>query len=194
MFSFFYFLFGTIFGYTYRAYVRKKPEKAQGIYFLCNIKNETDFNVLFPTLNCKNKVQPHWQYYPNKRVIKIKIDDYVYENGMTFDDFMYTTSIDHKFFELFGENYIYVHYGKKIKMFKSTEFLTIFDKKENPFVRKITCSAKGKKMDLTNYYQKFVNQYITPKLLLLNYNQIDVPLEDIVFKVDSKEIKLNEYI
>ena len=156
----------------------KKSENV--IYFLCKITNEDVFKEEFPD----NKVQPHWEYYPNKKVIKIKIEDYDYKPDMSFEEFMLTTSINHEFFESFGELFIYAKFNDKINVFKQNEKIKFSYKN-------IQLKSNGKKYNLSDYYLQFENQNVTPEMLLLNYD-LDLLLEDVIFEVDKMKIMLNE--
>jgi hypothetical protein len=173
-----YFLVGIFFGYFYKI---PQPKNKSENYLLCKITHENLFKEFFP----ENKVQPHWWYYPEKKIIKIRLDEI--EPGITFEDHLVSSGIDYEFFQIFADLYIYVYDNNQITVFRPGQTL-----KTRP-VKLIKCNIKGVECDVTDHYQRFTNESLTTEELLLNYNG-DFSMETVTAKIDNVLIQLNENI
>jgi len=191
-----------IFTSSLRETLKNGYPKVDKIYFICKITDIELFNQDFPNFHNTQKVQPYWDYYPTKNVIKISIDPDIDEiNESTLD-------IDIPFFQDFGDIFFYVHYTNgMIKTLKLNDFV---DFEPEFFVRNkcVSCMAEyntlqGEKKyhDLTNYFNNYIlGDTITPEILLLNYDTLDIPLLDeniklfTIFENTSKIYSLNEVI
>ena len=170
-------------------------------YFICKITNTELFHELFPDYPNTPKVQPYWEYYPNKQVIKIKLDDDVFN----FEEFKYKTTLDLDFFKKIGKVYIYVDYYMENK-----KFTNIYHEEENTLnvdlskYNSIICATIKHNENLeyiTKYFKQFLNNKvnITPELLLLHYDKLDINLTNTIqlHLVNTKNINicsLNESI
>ena len=88
-------------------------KKIQSVHFVCAINNMELFTQQFP----EQIVQPHWEYYRIKKVIKIELDEDVinYLNvtdlALSFDNIVMLSTIDKDFFKEFGELFFYIKYN-----------------------------------------------------------------------------------
>ena len=105
-------MFQFILGLSFGWFFFSKKSNESGVYFVCKITDEELFNECFPDPQNKSesKVQAHWDYCPYKKIIKIKIEDFKFNKEMSFDEFMLTTSIEHTFFQEFGDIFIHFEY------------------------------------------------------------------------------------
>jgi len=178
----------------------------QNIYLVVEITDLDCFNRLFP----ENLVQPSWDYYPVKGVIKIdlgkEIVDYLNRQEifeLDFDDFLdlkcdneYLSTLDPGFFKTFGDIYIYIDYYLNEDKFTnvytnrdtilSTDFLYKNSKTLN-FVKCFVFYIYNNKMyvnKLTEHLKSFLNndREITLELVLLNFDGLDTPLNDCIIK------------
>jgi hypothetical protein len=195
----------------------------QKIYLVVEITDYECFYESFP----ENRVQPSWDYYPFKGVIKIdlgtEIIDYLNSQEifeLCFEDFLdlkveneYLSTIDPDFFKKFGRLYIYIDYYLKgsdyTNVYKncdtilSTDFLYKNSKLLN-FVKCFVFYIEDKKLyvnKLTDYLKRFLNNdhEINVDLLLLNFDDLDTPLNNCVIKMvdryrNAKYYKVNEII
>lgn len=169
----------------------------ENIYFICKITNQKIFNDFFP----ENKIQPNWKYYSEKQCLKIELDEslvkYLNKNhfNVSFNDFFELNENNQKFitlylpfFQKFGDNYIYIEYfidsQKFINIYSNEQILknTDFELKDTELKRKYSnfiCGAikygVGNEY-ISNYFRSFLNneQLLTPELLLLNYDKLDI--------------------
>ena len=86
-----------------KLFINKKTKKYDNRYYvLAKINNPAVFNEEFPAVNgSKHRTQPHWEYYPNKQVIKIEITEM--EKLTSYDDFLEHSGLDIEFFKSFSE-------------------------------------------------------------------------------------------
>ena len=78
-----------------------KKSKKHDIYFIAKITDYSKFNLFFPN----GKVQPSWDYYPKKSVIKIKINHQTKINTY-FENI--TNNLDLPFFKSFADIYLFI--------------------------------------------------------------------------------------
>lgn len=189
----------------------------QQIYFVVEITDYSSFNLSFP----ENRVQPSWDYYPIKGVIKIDLGnelvDYLNSQEifeLSFDDFLdlkvdheYISTIDPDFFKMFGRVYIYIDYYLNGNDYTnvytnrdtilSTDFLYKNSKLLN-FVKSFVFYVDENKLyvdKLTDYLKRFLNndREITLYLLLLNFDRLDTPLNDCIIKTVDRSRNSNYY-
>jgi len=178
------------------------------INFVAKITDYNTFNYYFPDIPNVQKTQPSWTYLPEKGVIKGAIDErlvkYINRKLKLNETFDYTIEefyhLNHFFidinldvFNTFSEIYFYITYD-----LNKTEYINVYSKdqkiinthfeyKNSKNINLVLALAKYKENDIvvsdyiTNYIKKFFNNdhTITSKLLLLNYDNIDIGLEDI---------------
>ena len=135
-------------------------------------------------------MQPIWEYYSNKRIIKIPLDDdfvdylnSISDYSIHFNDFMnlkrkneHYVTLDIPFFETFGEVFLYVKYSVNdrnyINIYSdfdkicSDDFKIVNTEFKN-FMENIICASVDYKKDskkkteyITNYTKMFVNNTI----------------------------------
>jgi hypothetical protein len=201
------------------------------IDFVFKITDNNSFEEYFKN-NERNNItlQPLWDYYKNKKVIKIQLDEdfinYLNKNAykISFHDFInlkndneYYVTLDIPFFETFGDVYLYVNYKidskKYINVYKTTDeihsndFLNIINNNE---ANNIICSSFEYSTStptrvnfeyMTNYLKMFFNNKtdITPELLLLNYDKLDIPVGGVKLNIitvhsENKKFLLNEIV
>ena len=184
-------------------------DKIDSIDFICKITDKKLFNEVFPdNPNFKYKVQPSWNYYDKKGVIKINLDQELIDFLNKSVNFSYSirnlfelknistnehfVSLFLPFFESFGINYIYVNYtflGKKyINIYDQINFINKSDFNED-----YTCGFKGilcsnikyniDDHEFTEYISSYLkmfynNKTLTLEHLLLNYDKINVPMDN----------------
>lgn len=183
-----YFLAGFCLGFIVSLFFKEEKTK-NSIYFVCKVTNQEHFNETFPMIG-SNYLQPYWQYFPKKKVIKIKIDDYYFKHNMTFEEFIETTSIDHDFFREFGETYVYFEYyinnNVYVNVFKYNE--NISDFKLNPYFYN-DFVVDG--VSYSSQFNKYVNNNsITPELVLLNCDNYDNDLDNCSVYFNDKKMEL----
>jgi hypothetical protein len=166
-----------------------KPRNKCKIFVLAKIADKIIFDEMFPVLPTKFRTQPHWDFYENKHIIKIPVDEPVnFEKEITFDDFLINnTTLDIEFFKEFSELSVYIHYTidnkeyinvyTKDSVIKSQDFVlndTTLSQKYNRVVC-ATFQINGKEMYITNYFKKFLNNTcpIRTEHLLLYYDALD---------------------
>jgi hypothetical protein len=188
----------------------KKPK----IFFLAKITNSKVFESEFPDISSKFKVQPHWDYYKNKGVIKIEIEQTDIKDKINFDDFLNNhTTLDVPFFEQFSDLFLYIHYliddkeyinvytkGSILSPDDFTYMETSLSKKYNNLIC-ASVSKTEKTEYITNYFRKYLNNRysLTTEMLLLNYDKLDILLNNSIslIVVNSKVINtnsINDYI
>ena len=160
----------------------------KNIYFVFKITDEESFNEYFKN-NEKNNItlQPIWEYYSNKRIIKIPLDDdfvdylnSISDYSIHFNDFVnikskseYYVTLDIPFFETFGEVFLYVKYSVNdrnyINIYSGSDTICSDDFKIvntdfKKFMENIICASVEYKKDskkkieyITNYIKMFVN-------------------------------------
>ena len=199
------------------------------IDFVFKITDNNSFEEYFKN-NEKNNItlQPLWDYYKKKQVIKIQLDEdfinYLNKNEykISFHDFInlkndneFYVTLDIPFFEAFGDIYLYINYRinnkKYVNVYKpsdeihSNDFLNIINNGEADNIIcssfEYSTSAKVKFEYMTNYLKMFFNnkRHITPELLLLNYDKLDIQVSDLKLNVitvhsENKKYLLNEIV
>ena len=181
--------------------------------------NEVVFNDIFP----ESKVQPSWDYFDKKRVIKIKLNkkliNFLNKNdNFSFDELFelkiknkYLIDIDINLFKKFGDIFIYtnesngtngtnesngtngtnesngtnrtncIHVYTLDQKIDSSDFNPNF----NFIFNKCTLEYKNYKIDLTEYLHSFrFNEFITPEILLLFYDNFNEDLDFILLKIN----------
>ena len=194
------------------------------INFICKITNFNLFNELFPDNMGKYKVQPQWEYYDKKMIIKTKLDqgliNYLNKkinfNEFTLDELFNLkddlnerfVSLYLPFFEKFGTNYIYINYtylGKTyINIYDSKSLINRkdFELNNSDKFNYILCSSIKYNENIkyiSSYLKKFYNNKnpLTLELLLLNYH-LNINLEKVKLTIiknnEIKELNLKEII
>jgi hypothetical protein len=174
----------------------KVPEKEKmKIFLVCKINDQNEFDEIFPKLKNKSasRVQPMWDYYEQKGVIKIDLEEKINES-IYYKDFLnkLDETYDIPFFQGFSELFIYVHYTIENK-----EYINVYD--QNCFIdmndfklnntelskkyNNIICATinYNQKMEyITKYFKMFLNNKIdiTPELILLHYDNLDIHLSN----------------
>jgi hypothetical protein len=160
----------------------------KNVYFVFKITNEESFNEYFKN-NEKNIItlQPIWEYYTNKRIIKIPLDDdfvdylnSISDYSIDFNDFInlkskseYYITLDIPFFQTFGEVFLYVKYSVNdrnyINIYSDSDKICsdnfkIVNTEFKKFMENIICASVDYKKDskkkteyITNYIKMFVN-------------------------------------
>lgn len=186
-------------------YKKNENEGIQKISFVCKIENTLLFNELFPDHPNKsvNKVQPYWDYFPNKQIIKIKLDDELCNldfNSINIKELIQHTTLDLEFFEQLGQVYIYIHYNNKyinvyyedFDIISSDDFIV-----KQPKLDFICATLKNN--TTTEYVSKELNMYtnsnvpITPEIVILNIDTLDINTDFIKLTLVHKN-NIQEYL
>ena len=190
-----------------------KP-RITNLNLVCHIKDYGQFLTCFPD----EKVQPFWSYFPKKGVIKIELEQDLIrylnkkiQSGTYFEYTLYDiynlkqngdylTGLDFDFLHDIGEIYLYVEYStfanKYINIYEYNDVFNRHDLNCNSKPKANNVSIKFEKnvFNITSYYNKFINNKypIQSKLLLLNYDCLDNPVEmsEIVLKKHKHVITL----
>ena len=104
-------------------------------FLICKITDVDVFKELFPVLKNKNasRVQPMWDYYENKKVIKITLDTPFIDEYISYSEFLNVldSEYDIPLFESFSKLYIYVHYTinnkEYINVYSENSHINILD-------------------------------------------------------------------
>ena len=161
------------------------------ISFICAVKNTELFDEYFSN----GKVQPYWDYFPTKKVIKIVLDKDVctYFNyciddlNLTILDVLMISTLDYPFFKELGDTFLYVNYKidnhTYINVYNEVSVISSCDFEVNKtpidFANTICCSVHyNKKTEyISNYFKSFFNQTkinLTPQIMLYNYDKLDI--------------------
>jgi len=187
----------------------KDDKLIQEIYFVFKVTNQESFDEHFKN-NETNviKLQPRWDYYENKKIIKIQLDDDFidYLNNMSnynisFNDFIniknkneHYVTLDIPFFESFGKIYLYVHY-----LTNSKNYINVYDGNSNicsddfnlvrtdfrEFLDNVICASVKYKINT-----KIKNEYITNYIKMFINNKTDLTPELILNNYDKLDIDL----
>lgn len=163
-----------------KLFINKKVKKYNPRYYvLAKIHDPVLFNEVFPALpGTRCRTQPHWDYYPNKQVIKIEITEM--DEMISYDDFLEHSGLDLDFFKSFADLWIYKHY-----FIDKKEYINVYEKtsdiqvkySENNRNDDIICAmfhTPQKEYYITKYLKMFqYNDNLTIERLLLYYDQID---------------------
>jgi hypothetical protein len=189
----------------------------QNIYLVVEITDLECFLDFFP----ENRVQPSWDYYTSKGVIKIdlgtEIKDYLNSQEifeLDFENFLdlkveneYLSTIDPAFFKKFARLYIYIDYYlngndytnvyKQFDTILSTDFL-YKNSKTLDFVKSFVFYVYNNKLyvnKLTDYLKRFLNndKNISLYLLLLNDDNINISLNNCVIKTVDRYHNIKYY-
>lgn len=176
------------------------------VYVVCKIVDSELFNKYFPVLNTKYRTQPSWDFYENKGIIKIEIDEI---NKNNYNEILDSTDLDIPFLKSFSEIFIYIHYKYEhkqyINVYKNGESINDDDfiVKETELSKKYTnvyasfLDIYGYDHFITEYFKMFLNNKneITPEILLNNYDKIDNPeIKLCIFDGSDKMKSLKETI
>lgn len=180
---------GVNFYHNFHKDSEKTKNKLLEVYIVIKITNYDTFDEQFPVMENKQRVQPMWQYFENKNVIKIKIDNPVFVHETTsVTDFLNSTDLDIPFFKSFSEIYVYVHYTvddkEYINVYTEENFINTFDfkvKEESELSKKYnsmicaTINQNNKPIYITKYFKMYLNNNLplTTEMLLLNYDNFD---------------------
>ena len=178
----------------------KKKDKINKIYLVAKITNYEIFDEQFMPLPGGSRVQPHWEYFPSKGVIKIDLNQEIvnFLNGCTFnytlDELFRLTdliTIDIPLFKDFSKLFLYIEYSLNnqdfINFYSENDLICSQDFKIRNFKNEFKFAKLQFdliSLDITDYLKLFSNNKneITKELLLLNYN-IDANLEKINLKL-----------
>ena len=226
----------------------------KSIHFVFKITDHDAFNEYFKNNRTNNiTLQPKWDFYKLKNVIKIQLDDDFIDylntnligtkgtkgtngtkgtkgtngtNEISFNDFIniknnkeYYVTLDIPFFESFGQVYLYVNYKlndkRYINVYNTTSTISSSDFSSTTelsntnlfksFFNNVLCSTITYKTTLklkteytTNYFKMFTNNpdkvIITPEILLINYDNIDVDLNIVSLNFISINSENKKYI
>ena len=162
-------------------------------HFICKITNQALFTELFSEENNKIALQPSWELFMEKKVIKIELErefidflnKYIIHNpfSMKFNEFVdlknsidenYIT-LDIPYFQSFGEVYLYINYNTECQKFInvysgesticSNDF-KITETKIRKNFENILCSS----IKITNAKNEYISNYL--KLYYNNTNPI----------------------
>jgi hypothetical protein len=176
-------------------------------YVLAKIHNPALFEEMFPPIvGSKHRIQPHWDYYPNKQVIKIEITETDEMDILGYDAFLELSGLDLEFFKAFSDLWIYEHYfiDKKeyIKVYENNENNGVIheNNSKNKSIDNMICAmfhTQQKEYYVTKYVKMFqYNDKLTTEHLLLYYDELD-RLDarlNIVTNQDIKTYSLKETI
>jgi hypothetical protein len=169
------------------------------ITFVCKLRN-----------NDPVQIQPYWKFFSEKRVIKIDLTSELikyFNKNITFNDIFELrdasgerlVTIYLPYFQDLGTVYLYFTYNSGYK-----EYINVYSPHDTiDFKIKNTsdciCSCikyNGTTEYITEYYQKFCNTpgVLTPEMLLLNYNYIDINPELITLhNINTSGIKCYKF-
>jgi len=180
----------------YHSIHKKKNVKidkvVQKISFVCALKNHELFKERFPV----GKVQPHWEYFSNKNVIKIVLDDDVinYFNfsledlNLSLEDVVMMSTLDYKFFKELGDTYLYIDYvlneNKYTNVYNELSTITKINVLNESSLKNnfndVICASlcyDNKTEYISSYFKSFFNNNdfvkITPNVIMYNYNKIN---------------------
>lgn len=169
------------FGPIVKQFINKKVKKYNPRYYvLAKIHDPVIFNEVFPVIKgSRYRTQPHWDYYPNKQVIKIEITEM--EEITSYTNFLEHSGLDLDFFKSFADLWIYKHYfiDKKeyINVFENDSKNYENDQEPNPKNDDIICAmfyTPQKEYYITKYLKMFqYNDNLTTEHVLLYYDQLD---------------------
>jgi hypothetical protein len=156
-------------------------------YVLAKIHNPALFEEMFPPIvGSKHRTQPHWEYYPNKQVIKIEITETDEMDMLDYDAFLELSGLDLEFFKAFSDLWIYEHYfiDKKeyIKVYENNENNAVIhenneNNSRNNCIDNMICAmfhTEQKEYYVTKYVKMFqYNDKLTTEHLLLYYSELD---------------------
>jgi hypothetical protein len=180
-----------------KLFINKKAKKYDRKYYiLAKIHDPVVFNKEFPdVMGGKHRTQPHWDYYPNKQVIKIEITEMEEIRLTSYDDFLEHSGIDIEFFKSFSDLWIYIHH-----FIDKKEYINVYDNKsekyeinsKNNVKDDIICAmfyTQQKEYYITKYLKMFqYNNNLTTEHLLLYYDELD-RLDATLKIVTSKDIR-----
>ena len=173
-----------------------RENKISNIYFICSIENEELFQETFA-----GKFQHGWKYFPEKKSLKITLDedtlDHFYNSDSvnTFYNISdasgdHVLTLDIPLFESFGKNYLFVEY-----FFNNQKYINVYTKeseihKEDFVIERdhllfddVLCSSikiKNVNHYITNLLKLFSNNKridITPELVLLFHDEVNIDLK-----------------
>ena len=182
----------------------------ESIYLICKVDNQELFDSYF-----HGKFQPGWEYFPQKKVLKIELNSdlisFLRKREIGFGKFLEFVENDEKIITLdipllktFGELSIYVNYlTDKKKLFTNVysrkSIFEISDFHGIPNHTILCCSVripniKNKYIYITTYIKQFSSKYkLTPEILLNNY-PIDADLKETVLSILTiNSIKFYKY-
>ena len=191
----------------YHTHFKQLPKiKKPKFYILSKINDKKLFNELFPDLGTKFRTQPTWEFYENKNVIKIEIDEqFDFLKDTSYEECLNITGLDIEFFKSFSDLFIYIHYFNEnkeyINVYTSGSIIkhTDFEINESRYKSVICAIFRLRETDIyiTSYFKKFLNNRSlkTEHLLLYydNLDRLDATLE-LVFDKNTKTHSLNESI
>ena len=168
-----------------------QTDKIKKISFVCKLKDHHD----------SIEIQPYWKYFINKKTIKINLDDdlinYFNTNKVNFDindmfelrdnNNEHLITLFLPYFKKFGTVYVYITYVYKnktyINLYSEHDIINSNDFKINKINNDYcicSCIKYNENIEyITDYFNMFSNNVniLTPELLLLNYNNLDIDPE-----------------
>jgi hypothetical protein len=194
--------------HIYKITYNRNKITESNIYFVCKINDQELFEESFA-----NNFQPGWKYFPEKKALKIKLDQEVFDHIIdktpeelyeVFDSSgEYLISLDIELFNSFGTNYLYIEHcsdsRKYVNVYSSTEKILssdfVIDKKKMLFNDVLCASLKVN--DRTEYLTSFLkmfsnNTLITPEMVLLFNDSVDIDIRNVQL-VTIREKSINNY-
>jgi len=188
----------------------KKKNKINKIYLIVKITNYEIFDETFMPLPGVSRVQPHWEYFSDKGVIKIDLNQEIVDFlnhstfNYTFDELFaikfdedYLITIDKSCFTEFSNLILYVEYTLNnqdyINFYRETDTICSQDFTTKNFKNQQIFNCKAYIMsiksnlleiDITDYIKLFVNNKneIPIEIFLLYYN-INMNLNNMLLKL-----------
>jgi hypothetical protein len=199
-----------LFHHFHKKEIVRKNSLISKVYLVCKITDNTIFDEWFPKLKVKSRVQPRWEFYEKKNVIRIELD---MDTILIDDTINYTalSDIDIELFEEFSEPYIFIYYNLDkeyinvypVKKIIPRDDLKMCQTKNSEKYKEVVCAtiySLEKTIYITKYFKMFLNNAfdITPELMLLNFPK-DIALNENVnlqvVNIDNiNNISMNEII
>ena len=195
-------------------YSKDSSNQQPKIFLVCKITDQLLFNEKFPKTLNGPRVQPSWDFYEQKGIIKIELNTTISKN-IGYTDFLkeIDEDLDIPFFESFSELTFFIHYfidnKEYINVYPKDSFIEIEDFNLNKTellkrYQNTICASLNYNTNteyITKYFKMFLNNktVLKTEMLLLNYDKIDTPLTNIIKLelVNSKSIiisSLNDYL
>jgi hypothetical protein len=181
------------------------PKNETRYYILAKITNDDLFNEFFPEMETKYRTQPHWDYYPNKNVIKIELNETNLDLNVSYNDFLEYSTLDIPFFKSFSELVIFIEHNGYINVYNQGDVIkdSDFKKKETELSKKYKYILSALLFEnkntlyITKYFKRFLNnESLKVENVVLYYDKINT-LNTTLQIIDNNKLKicfLNETI
>jgi hypothetical protein len=190
----------------------KKRDQPQ-FYVICKIIDWELFDEYFPLIN-NRRVQPSWEFFEQKGVIKIELDHTIIDETISYSEFLNNSDLDIPFFETFSKIFIYVEYRSEqsefINVYQENTYIDVFDfkfhqtksyKRYRNILHAIVKNNENlflepEELNITDHFKKFLNNMypVTLEMVLL-FIGMDFNLKGKVLTVQSEStIKVRELI